>query len=159
MVPVYNITVNFPTILLTPTYCFVSVVSGLRPCEFYGNFNMNNTTDVELALVNAQTVIIYQWFHWHVCLNSVATVSETVIDCMCQVLRSGTAKIIRIQTWNQQYLYAHCFNNIFMHRKNRRHVPRIRHNKKLCMYNIHIFSQRASLLFIIFMHIITFKQC
>lgn len=36
--------------------CFVFV--GLRPCEFYGNFNMNNTTDVELALVNSQTVII-----------------------------------------------------------------------------------------------------
>ena len=47
---------------LVPYYLTVTVrfglFVGLRPCEFYGNFNMNNTTDVELALVNSQTVIM-----------------------------------------------------------------------------------------------------
>ncbi|XP_028403896.1 protein transport protein Sec24C-like isoform X2 [Dendronephthya gigantea] len=37
--------------------------TGLRPCEFYGNFNMNNTTDVELALVNSQTSVVIEIRH------------------------------------------------------------------------------------------------
>lgn len=37
--------------------------TGLRPVEFFGSFIMNNTTDVELASIDADKVLVMTFFY------------------------------------------------------------------------------------------------
>ncbi|XP_046852645.1 protein transport protein Sec24D-like isoform X2 [Xenia sp. Carnegie-2017] len=66
--------------------------AGLRPCEFYGNFNMNNTTDVELALVNSRTSIIIEIKHD----DKLAEDSVAYLQCALLYTSVGGQRRLRI---------------------------------------------------------------